>query len=72
MAMESGEHGTSWKNLENHGKRAIHAWYVGVFFSQQGRGEEVRDDAAGEARRYARSVAAGISIQRDLGAGLKK
>ena len=35
-----GEEGTSWKNFENHGKRATHTWYVGVFYFQNGRGEE--------------------------------
>ena len=42
VAMESsrGEEGTSWKNLENRGTRAIHARYVGVCYSQKSRGEE--------------------------------
>ena len=38
MAMEGsrGEESTSWNNLENHGERAIHAWYVGVvYFSKE-------------------------------------
>ena len=41
-AMEGsrGEKGTSWKYLKNHGKRATHTWYVRVFYSQKGRGEE--------------------------------
>ena len=74
VAMESsrGGEGTSWKNLENHGKRAFHASYVGVFFSHKGRGEEDSGRCrAGEARRNTRSVAAGISSQGDLGAGQK-
>ena len=50
MAMESsrGEEGTSWKNLENHGKRATHTWHVGTFYSQTGRAKWIRDDAAPE------------------------
>ena len=35
------EEGTSWKNLENDGTRAVHAWCVGVFHSQMCRSEEV-------------------------------
>ena len=50
MVMESsrGEEGTSWKNLENHGKRAVHAWYVGVFYPQNSISKRIRDDTARE------------------------
>ena len=49
MAMEGsrGEEGTPRKNLENHVKRAIRTWCVGVFFSLK-RAEAKRDDAARE------------------------
>ena len=50
VAMEGscGEEGTSSKNLEIHGKRAIHAWYVGVFFLKRAEEKRIRDDAARE------------------------
>ena len=48
MGSSRGEEGAAWKNLENHGKRATHAWFVGVFDPQKGRGEEDSRDAARE------------------------
>ena len=37
--------------MENHGKRAIHAWYVEYFTLKRTEAKRIRDDAAGEARR---------------------
>ena len=48
VAMEGsrGEEGTSWKNLENHGKRAFTRGRV--LFSEEAEAKRIRDDAARE------------------------
>ena len=48
MDCSSGKESASRNNLDNHGKRAIHAWYVGVFDSQRAEAKRIRDDPARE------------------------
>ena len=53
--------------MENHGRRAIHAWYVGVFYSQKNRSKEDSGRCStGKARRNTRSVAIGIPFREFL------